>query len=48
MTLKEGSKQQKTEPCILYRVNELRTAIFIVYVDDTLGIGDKPELMDTI
>ena len=48
MTQKAVFKKHKTDPCILYRVNELRAEIFTVYVDDTLAIGDKPELMDTI
>ena len=48
MTLKAWFKQCKTCPCILYRVNELGTAIVIVYVDDTAIIGYKPEFMDTI
>ena len=48
MTLKAGFNQYKTYPCILYRIYELGTVIFIIYVDDTLKIGDKPELMDTI
>ena len=46
MTPKAGFKQCKTGPCLLYIVN--RTAIVTVYGDDTLEIGDKPALMDTI
>ena len=48
MTLKAGFKQWKTDPCILWRVNKLETVIVIVYVYDTLEIGYKPALMDTI
>ena len=48
MTQKAVFKQCNTDPCILYRVNELRTAIFIVYIDDTLEIGVRPALIDTI
>ena len=48
ITLKVWFKQYKTDPCLLYIVNELRTAIVILYVDDTLEIGYKPSLMDTI
>ena len=47
MTLKAGFKQCKTDTCLLYRWNELRAVIIIVYVDDTMAIGDKPELMNT-
>ena len=39
MTLKAGFKKCKTDPCILYRVNELGAEIAIVYVDDTLANG---------
>ena len=35
MTPKAGFKQFKTGPCLLYRVNELRTEIFIVYANGT-------------
>ena len=48
MTLTEGFKKCETDCCLLYRVNELRTVIVIIYVDKTLSVGDKPELMDTI
>ena len=48
MTLKAGFKQCKTDPSLLWRVNKLETVIVIVYVYDTLEIGDKPTLMDTI
>ena len=48
MTLKIGFKQCKTDPCLLYKVNELRTEIVIVYVDDTLTIRDKTALMDMV
>ena len=48
MTQKVGLKQCKTDPCILYKVNEPRTEIVIVYVNEILEIGYKPELMDTI
>ena len=43
-----GLQKRKTDPCLLYRVNELGTVIFIVYVDYTLSIGDKLEFMDKI
>ena len=33
---------------LLYIVNELDIVNFIVYVDDTLEIGDKPALMGAI
>ena len=48
MTLKLGFKQCKTDPCILYRVNELGAIIVIVYVNYTLEIRDKPAFMNTI
>ena len=48
MTVKAGFKQFNTYLCLLYRVNELGTAIIMVYVYDTLEIKDKPELIDTI
>ena len=48
MNLKAGFKQYRTELCILYGVNELMTVIIIIYTDDTLKIGYKPALMDTI
>ena len=48
MTLKEGFKSFKTDTYLLYRENELGTAIAIVCVDGTLVIGDKPSLVDTI
>ena len=48
MTLKAGFKQCKTDPCLLYRVNELGTGLVIIYIFDTLAIGYKPSLMDTI
>ena len=47
MTLKAGYKKCKTEPCLLYRINELGNVIFILYKDDTLKIGDKPASVDT-
>ena len=37
MNLKVGFKQWNTYTCILYRVNEIGTIIFIVYIDDTLA-----------
>ena len=48
MTLKAGSNQCNTGVCLLYRVNELGTVAFIVYVDDMMEIGDKPEFTDAI
>ena len=48
MNLKVGLKQCKTDNCILYRVNELGAVIVNAYVDGTLEIGDKSELMHTI
>ena len=48
MTLNVGFKQCNTYPSLLYRVNELGNLIFIVYIDDTLTIGDKPSLVDMI
>ena len=44
MTLKAVFKKFNNVPCLLYQVNELGTVIVIVYVDDILAIGDKPEL----
>ena len=43
-----GFKQIKTDPCLLYRENNLGPEIFIVYVDYMLAIRYKPALMDTI
>ena len=34
--------------CLLYRVNELGNSIVVVYVYETLEIGDKPALMGVI
>ena len=48
MTLVARFKPINTDLCILYKANELGTAIVVAYADDTLAIGDKPELMDTI
>ena len=48
MTLKAGFKKFKTGPCLLYILNELGTIIVIVYVDNTLEIGDKPAFMNKI
>ena len=48
MTLKAWVKKFKTDPCLLYRVNEIGPVIIIVYVDDTLETGDKPAFMNTI
>ena len=48
MTLKAGFKKYKDDPFIFYRVNELGTVVSVVYVDDTLAIGYKPESMNTI
>ena len=48
MKLKAGFKKFKTDPCLLYRVCELKTVTVIVYIDGTLAIGDKPALMDII
>ena len=45
---KVGIQKCKTYPSLFYIVNELRDVIFVVYVDATLGIGDKSELMDKI
>ena len=41
MTLKAGFKKCKTDSCLIYRVNEIGTVIFIVCVDYTMKIGDK-------
>ena len=46
MTLKTGFKQCKTDPCLLYRLNELRTLIVIVYLDGMLEIIDNPSFMN--
>ena len=48
MTPKAVFKQYKMDPCLLYRVNELGTEIFIVYVYDTMEIEENTALMDTI
>ena len=48
ITLKVRFKQCNTDPCLLYRVNELGTETCIVYIDDTLVIGYKPVFMDKI
>ena len=48
MNQKAGLEKCKTDPCLLYRVNELGTAIVIVYVDDILAKGEKSALKDTI
>ena len=47
-TLKAGLKQFNNDTCLLYRLNELRTVIVIVYVDNTLEIGEKTALMNKI
>ena len=36
------------DPFLLYRVNDISNIMFIIYVDDTLFIEDKPSLMDKI
>ena len=48
MTLNAGFKQCKTDPFIIYQLNEIMTVIVIVYVDGTLKIRDKPVLMNNI
>ena len=48
MALEAGFKKYNTDNFLFYRVNELRNKIIIVYVDDTLSIRYKPELMGTI
>ena len=48
MTLKAGFKQCRTDTCLLYKVNELRTIVVILYVDDTLEMGYKTSLMNKI
>ena len=37
----KGFKKRKTGPYLICRANELGTIAVIVYVDDTLVIGDK-------
>ena len=44
----DGSKSIKYSPLSLYRVNEPRTYILILYLDVTLEVGDKLEFMDII
>ena len=46
--LKEWFKQCRNYPFLLYRGNKLRNKIVILYIDDTLEIGDKAALMNTI
>ena len=41
MTLKVGFKKCKTDPCLLYRVNKLGTAIVIVYKYDMLAMAEN-------
>ena len=41
MTLKAGFKQFKTNPCLLYTVNELGTVIVILYIDEILAKRDN-------
>ena len=48
MNLEAVLKQCKTDNGTLYRVNEPRTEILIVYIDDMLAIGYKPSFLDTI
>ena len=48
MTPETGFRKCNTGPCILFRVDEIRTEIVIVYIDETFAIGNKPELMDRI
>ena len=48
MTLKADFKKSKTDPCLLYRIHELGTVIFIVYIDGNLPIIYKAVLMGTI
>ena len=48
MSPKVGFKKRNTDPCLLYRLNELWNVIFIVYVYGTMKIGDKPGFVDAI
>ena len=48
MTQKARLNQWNTDTCILYIVNELGTAIVIIYIYYTLEIGYKTPSMDTI
>ena len=48
ITLKAGLKKCKTYPFILYRLNELGNIIVILYIDYTLKVVYKPELMNMI
>ena len=48
MATKEVLNQFKTNPYPLYRVNELRNIVFIIYVYDTLTIGDKPKSINNM
>ena len=38
----------KTDTCILYLLNEIKTVIVTIYIYDTLDVGDRKSLMDTI
>ena len=48
MTLKVVFKKLNTDPCTLYRLNELGAVTSILYVDNTLTIKDKPALINRI
>ena len=48
MALKAEFIHFRADSCILYRLNELGTEVFMVYINGTLEIVYQPELMDTI
>ena len=48
MTFKAVFNQRTTYYCSLYIVNDLGTVIITVYINDTMEIGDKPELINKI
>ena len=41
VTPKSMLKKFKTDTCLLYRLDELGTDIFIIYANDTLAIGEN-------
>ena len=48
MNLKVVFNKNKTDPCLLYRINELGPVIVNSYVHNMLSIRDKLAFMDTV
>ena len=41
-----GFKISETDPCLLYRENNLGICMIIIYVDDMIAIGHQQSIID--